>query len=40
MNDVDESLKLMDYSLRSLQRNSGSQSEQNKARREENRNDK
>ena len=30
----------MDYSLRSLQRNSGSQTEQNKARREENRNDK
>ena len=39
MNDVDESLKLMDFSFRSLKRLTGKDSEKRNARNEEKRND-
>lgn len=39
MNDVDESLKLMDYSFRTLKRLTGKDSEKRNARNEEKRND-
>lgn len=39
MNDVDESLKLMDYSFRSLKRLTGKDSEKRNARNEERKQD-
>lgn len=39
MNDVDESLKLMDFSFRTLKRLTGKDSEKRNARNEERRND-
>lgn len=39
MNDVDESLKLMDYSFRTLKRLTGKDSDKRNARNEEKRND-